>query len=553
MQGRYTWFILSLVFISILIFLLVLPTANVFIAGFTHSESGGFTLQNFRTIFTQIYPYKIALNNSLFVGVMGAILPFIIALPLAYLVSKYEFRSKTLLITIISISMLMPAFVGAYFWVILLGRYGIITGPLNSLLGTSFSIYGQKAILWAFMWGRYPLVFLFLYPAFSTLNPELEEAAQTLGANSKRTFFSIFLPMLVPAIVNAAYMSFIMSITDMGTPLVIGGGYLVLPTLMYQEFMTEVGTGRIPMAGAVGILLLLINVAVLFGGRYYITRRRYESVSARRAEPKKLSGRRELAIIFGIWAVVGLGLLPWAFAILGSFIEWGRGGRAFWNSPTLDNYRMVFTNPTLSRGVSVTIFLTVVSLAMMVIAGLLIAYILVKKRYPVINRALDILVSIPLIIPGAVLALGYVMFFSSPPIILTGTWIILALCFFVRRLPHITRSIESTLYSISDAYEESSLNLGAPPMKTFRKITVRMLMPGVISGATLAFLFTVGTFSSTIILYTASWATLPILIYQNTMANTGIAAALSVVMLLIGFVPLLIINKLTHGGIKIAI
>ncbi|MEE9174896.1 MAG: iron ABC transporter permease [Thermodesulfobacteriota bacterium] len=526
--------------------------ANVFIAGFTHSESGGFTLQNFRTIFTQIYPYKIALNNSLFVGVMGAILPFIIALPLAYLVSKYEFRSKTLLITIISISMLMPAFVGAYFWVILLGRYGIITGPLNSLLGTSFSIYGQKAILWAFMWGRYPLVFLFLYPAFSTLNPELEEAAQTLGANSKRTFFSIFLPMLVPAIVNAAYMSFIMSITDMGTPLVIGGDYLVLPTLLYQEFMTEVGSGRIPMAGAVGILLLLINVAVLFGGRYYITRRRYESVSARRAEPKKLSGRGELAMIFGIWAVVGWGLLPWVFAILGSFIEWGRGGRAFWNSPTLDNYRMVFTNPTLSRGVSVTIFLTVVSLAMMIIAGLLIAYILVKKRYPVINRALDILVSIPLIIPGAVLALGYVMFFSSPPIILTGTWIILALCFFVRRLPHITRSIESTLYSISDAYEESSLNLGAPPMKTFRKITVRMLMPGVISGATLAFLFTVGTFSATIILYTAPWTTLPILIYQNTMANTGIAAALSIVMLLIGFVPLLIINRLTHGGIKIA-
>jgi len=522
-------------------------------AGFTHPETGGLTFQNVLTIFTQVYPYKIALNNSLFVGVMGAILPFIIALPLAYLVSRYEFRSKDVLITTISISMVMPAFIGAYFWVILLGRYGIITGPLNSLLGTEFSIYGQKAILWAFMWGRYPLVFLFLYPAFSSLNPEMEEAAQTLGANPKRTFFSISLPMIVPAIVNAMYMSFIMCITDMGTPLVIGGDYLVLPTLMYQEFMTEVGSGRIPMAGAVGILLLLINVIVLFGGRYYITRKRYEVVSARRAQPKKLSGRGESGLICGIWSVVGLGLLPWAFAIPGSFIEWGKGGRAFWTHPTLDNYRTVFANPTLSRGISVTLFLTVVSLAMMIIAGLLIAYLLVKKKYPVINRVLDILVSLPLIIPGAVLALGYVAFFNSPPIILTGTWMILALCFFVRRLPHITRSIESTLYSISDAYEESSLNLGARPMKTFRKITVRMLMPGVISGATLAFLFTVGTFSATIILYTAPWTTLPILIYQNTAANTGIAAALSLLMLLIEFVPLLIINKLTHGGIKIGV
>ena len=80
-----------------------------------------------------------------------------------------------------------------------------------------------------------------------------------------------------------------------------------------------------------------------------------------------------------------------------------------------------------------------------------------------------------------------------------------------------------------------------------------MLMPGVVSGATLAFLFTMGTFSATIILYTAPWTTLPILIYQNTAVNTGIAAALSFVMLLIEFVPLLIVNRLTHGGIRIGV
>jgi len=249
--------------------------------------------------------------------------------------------------------------------------------------------------------------------------------------------------------------------------------------------------------------------------------------------------------------VVGIGLLPWLFAIPASFIEWGEGGRAYWGSPTFDNYKMAFTNPLLKRGISVTLFLTGVSLLMMIIAGLLIAYILVKKRYPVVNRVLDILVSLPLVVPGTVLALGYVAFFNHPPVVLTGTWVILALCFFIRRLPHVTRSIESSLYLISDAYEESSLNLGASPIETFRRITVRMMMPGVISGATLAFLFTVGTFSSTIILYTASWTTLPILIYQYSQKQAGIAASLSVLMLLIEFVPLLIINRLTHGGVKI--
>jgi len=549
---KNVWFILSIILISILIFSIVLPMANVFISSFTDLE-GRFTLGNFKTIFTQQYPYKIALNNSLFVGIMGAILPFIIGLPLAYLVSKYKFRSKKLLITVISISMVMPAFIGAYFWIVLLGRYGIITGPLNKFLGTSFSIYGRNAILWSFMWGRYPLVFLFLYNAFSSINPEMEEAAQALGANSKKIFFSISLPMIVPAIVNAMYMSFLMCITDIGTPLMLGGDYLVLPTLMYSEFMTEVGSGKIPMAGTIGILLLLINIVVLFGGRYYIARRKYETIFVRRVEAKKLSPKGEFMLSCGVWAVVGIGLLPWVFAIPGSLVKWGKGGKAYWTSLTFENYNAVLTNPMLKRGIGNTLFLTILSLVLMIIVGLLIAYILVKKKYPIINRVLDILVSLPMIIPGTVLGLGYIAFFNRSSIALTGTWVILALSFFIRRLPYVTRSIESTLYSISNAYEESSLNLGASPMKTFCKITAKMLIPGIISGATLAFLFTVGSFSSTIILYTAQWTTLPILIYQYSQAQTGIAAALSFLMLLMEFIPLLIVNKLAHGGVKIGI
>lgn len=537
---------------ALLIFLIVLPMSGMFSQAFTDLETGEFTFQNFKTILTQLYPFQIAIGNSFYIGIMGAVTPFLIALPLAYFISKHEFRSKRLLITVIAISMLLPGFIGAYFWVILLGRFGIITGPLNELLGTTFSIYGQSAIVWAFTWIRYPLAFLFLYPAFSAINPEMEEAAQNLGAKPRKTFFSISLIMILPAIINAMYLSFIMCITDIGTPLMIGGGYIVLPTLMYSEYLTEVGAGRIPIAGAIGILLMLINVVVLLVGHHYITKRRYETVHMRRIEPKKLSGKRGRALIFCVWMIVGIGLLPWIFAISGSFIEWGAAGTAYWDKPTLQNYETTFTEPGIVRGIGVTIFLTVVSLLMMIVGGLFIAYILVKRKYPVLNKLLDALVSLPLIIPGTVFALGYVMLFNAPPLILTGTWMILALCFFVRRLPHITKCIESRLYSISNDYEESSLNLGAPPIKTFRKITAKMLMPAVISGTTLAFLFTVGTFSSTIILYTAPWTTLPILIYQQSTVNTGLAASLSSVMFVITLVPLLIMMKLTREGIKFA-
>lgn len=552
MAAKNIWFIICLTLITILVLLLVFPMYTIFIESFIDVDTGKFTLQNFKTIFTQLYPYKIAINHSFFVGTIGTLLPFIIALPLAYIFSRYNFRSKKLLISIISASMVMPAFVGAYFWVILLGRFGIITGPLNEVFGTTFSIFGRNAILWSFMWARYPVVFLFLYPAFSNINPELEESAQVLGAGTKKTFLLVSLPMIRPSIINSFYITFLMCITDIGTPMMIGGGYIVLPTLMYSEFMTEMGTGNIPMAGTIGILLLLINMAVLFGGRYYITRRKYETISTKKVIPKNISCKKEKILIFGVWSLVGIGLLPWLFAILGSFIEWGMGGRAYWSRPAFTNYEMVFKNPLLIRGISNTLFLTVTSLLMMIVAGLLIAYILVKRNFPVLNKVLDILVSLPLVIPGTVLALGYVIYFNSPPIILTGTWLILALAFFVRRLPYITRSIESNLYSISDAYEEASLNLGSPPIGTFCRITVRMLLPGVISGSILAFLFTIGTFSSTIILYTSQWTTLPILIYQNSVsAGVGIAASLSVLMLLMQFFPLLIINEFTHVGMKI--
>lgn len=553
MRIKDIWLIVALFFTGLLIFSLLYPMLGAFLQAFTDHETGELTIRNFEMVLTQLYPYQTAIKNSFFIGIMGAITPFLIALPLAYLISRYEFPSKTLLLTLISISMVLPAFIGAYFWVILLGRFGIITGPINELLGTGFSIYGESAIIWAFTWGRYPLVFIILYSAFSTINPEMEEAAQNLGATPRKTFSSVTVKMVLPAVVNAIYLSFIMCITDIGTPMMLGGGYIVLPTLMYQEYLTEVGTGSIPVAGAIGILLLLINTGVLFLGRSYLKRRKYETTSVKRMEAKRFSGRRGLALVLCTWIVVGIGLLPWVFAIPASFIEWGKAGRAYWDKPTLGNYITAFTQPTLVRGIGVTIFLTVVSLLLMIAGGLFIAYVLVKKSYPVLNQLLDALVSLPLIIPGTVLALGYVAAFNRSPIILTGTWIILALCFFVRRIPHMTKSVESALYSISDEYEEASLNLGAPPMKTFRKITARMMVPGLISGTVLAFLYTIGTFSSTIILYTAPWTTLPILIYQQSTVNAGIAASLSFLMFVLTIVPLMILNKLTGGGIRISV
>lgn len=216
--------------------------------------------------------------------------------------------------------------------------------------------------------------------------------------------------------------------------------------------------------------------------------------------------------------------------------------------PSLENYRNLFRSEL--RSVAVTAFLGLSVTVMDFVFGIGIAYVTVRKRYPVISDLLSTLVMVPYVIPGTVLGLGFVLVFNQPPLLLTGTWLILVLSYFIRKLPYSVKSSEAVLYQIHPALEEAARSLGARPLRSFRQITFPLMIGGILSGASLSFLHIMRELSSTIMLYRPPWKPMTVVIFEHTISaagDFGLAGAMTVLLMLILYVPLYLITIRARG------
>ena len=211
--------------------------------------------------------------------------------------------------------------------------------------------------------------------------------------------------------------------------------------------------------------------------------------------------------------------------------------------PTIQNYVELFTNQL--NAVFVSLSTAICATALCTIFGLSIAYVIVRKNTRFVTPSLNGIVMIPYIIPGTVLAIGFILAFNQSPIMLTGTWFILVLSYFIRMLPFTVKTGESALYQIHPAMEDAALSLGAKPTQAFRHVVAPMMLSGAVTGMTLVFLNSITELSSTILLYRPPWTPMSAVIFQNTVspgANFGYAAAMAVLMMLILYVPLALIT-----------
>ncbi|TVQ30991.1 MAG: iron ABC transporter permease, partial [Geminicoccaceae bacterium] len=225
-----------------------------------------------------------------------------------------------------------------------------------------------------------------------------------------------------------------------------------------------------------------------------------------------------------------------------SFLE--TRGPVFGSAFSLMSYQTVFL--TVGRAVTNSLTFSALALVLIAMAGALIGYLL-ARRDTAVTRALDALIMIPYVIPGTVLGIGFITAFNAPPLHLTGTVAIIVLAYFIRRLPYMVRAVSSIVYQVDRSVEEASVNLGAPPLRTFQKIMLPLMAPGLVAGATLAFVEVINELSATVVLYTASTVTLPIATYSQVIGGAyGTAAAVASLLVLITAFALLLFNLL--GG-----
>ena len=246
------WSVVILVSIILGSIFIIFPFSKLFFNSFVPKGESTVSFANYVTFLSKKY-YRIALLNSLKVSVLTTILSTCLGVPLAYLSSRYNIYLKKIINTMVVLSMLSPPFIGAYSWILLLGRNGFITNILSAIGIEIGSIYGFKGIILVFTLKLFPFVYMYSSAALGAIDASLEEAAENLGVHGIKKLLTVTFPLIMPTILSSALMVFMTSLADFGTPMLIGEGYKVLPVAIYEEFMSEVG-GDISFASALSVL-----------------------------------------------------------------------------------------------------------------------------------------------------------------------------------------------------------------------------------------------------------------------------------------------------------
>ena len=543
MKRKYSpiWTFLALAILALFIIFVVYPLVLVLYRSVLDPTSGKLTIENFTRFFSKKY-YTNTLRNSFLVTIVATLISAALGLVMAYMTKQYRIRGNAGLNICIIVSYLSPPFIGAYAWIQLLGRNGLITRVINSLLHIQFEgIYGFAGIVLVFSLQSFPLIYMYVCGALESLDNSLNEAAESLGASNVQRVTGIILPLVLPTVLASSLLVFMRVFSDFGTPMLIGEGYRTFPVVLYNQFMGEV-TNDSYFAAALCVIIMLITLVFFFLQRYMARKHSYSMSALKPMQPREQRLLARILSHVAVYAVVLVALLPQITVIVTSFLKESTPGM-FTSQLTLDNYITIFSKN--GRVIPNTYIYGLCAIALVIVFGVLIAYLAVRRR-SVITSTMDTLTMLPYIIPGSVLGICFLYAFAKPPLALTGTAAIIIVALTVRRMPYTIRSSTAIISQISPSIEEAAVSLGASEMRSFVEVMLPMMMSGVISGAIMSWVTVISELSSSIMLYRASTQTLTVSVYTEVIRDCfGNAAAYSTILTLTSVISLLLFFKIT--------
>lgn len=519
------WSVISWVMLGMFILFLIYPMFGILNQAF-FSPEGSFTLEQFTKFFSTPY-YSSTILNSFQVTLAVMVVTLLIGIPFAYFYSFYSLKgAKFLFVTAILCCMSAP-FIGAYSWIMLLGRNGVITVFIRNVFGIRIgSIYGFSGILMVQALKFFPLVFVYMNGAFKSIDNTLIEASANMGCTGIKRFFTVIMQLSMPTILAAALLVFMRAFADFGTPLLIGEGYRTFPVEIYNQYLGENGTNH-NFAAAISVIAIVVTAMVFFLQKF-LTKRYSFSISAlhpvQKKKPKGIAGALMYIYCYGL---IALAFMPQLYIIYLSFRNCD--GAVFKPGFSMGNYQKAMKK-LLVRSINNTMIFGVISLLIIIILAILIAY-LVVRRPKVLNHTIDTLSMLPYIMPGSIIGIALVIAFGKKPFALTGTMAIMIIALVIRRMPYTIRSATATLQNIPISTEEASISLGAGKLKTFFTVTTPMMANGIMSGAILSWVAIVTELSSAIILYNNKTITLTMSTYAAiSRGNDGLACAFAAIL-----------------------
>jgi iron(III) transport system permease protein len=510
---------------------LIWPAATVIWVAFTEKGGTAFTLVNFLD-FVRTDLFVRSFWNSLYVSAMAVVCASILALPLAYITSRFTFRGTVLIQTLGFLPLIMPPFVGAVAMQLFFGRNGSVNLLLDDWLGFKIAFMdGLNGVIFVQSIHYFPFILINLSAGLRNIDSAMEEAAQNLGASGFRLFRRIVFPLAMPGYVAGASLVFVKVFDDLATPLLLNVKDMLAPQAYLR--VTSIGITD-PMGYVISVVLIVASVsaialsALATRGTDYATVQRGGGGLARRAlRPwESAMAYAVVALILLLVLAPHAGLLLLSFATIWSFSPLPDGY-------TVAHYVRVFSESSLY--IKNTLIYASLAGLIDVVIGTAIAYLVLRTRL-VGRNALDWAASAALAIPGVVLGIGYLRAFyglqlwDGTP--LAALWIVIVLALAIRRLPYALRACYAALQQISVSLEEAAENLGATKARTVRRIVVPLMTGGILAGFITSFATAAVELSATLMLVQSnSDAPLSygLYVFMQSAAGRGPGAALGVI------------------------
>ncbi|MDP3085850.1 MAG: iron ABC transporter permease, partial [Rubrivivax sp.] len=448
--------------------------------------------------------------NTLFLALITATGTTVMGTLIALYAERGARRLSKPLNVLALLPIITPPFVVGLGLILLFGRAGLV----NQFLEWAFGIpptrwfYGLPGLLLAQLFAFTPIAFMIMRGVVQGISPALEEAAQTLRASRWQTFRTVTLPLLKPGLANAFLVGFIESIADFGNPIIVGGQYAVLSTDIFFAIVgAQYDQGR---AASLALILTGFALVVFFIQQRVLGKTSYTTVTGKGDAGMSMAlpdGVRRLCLgLAGPW--LAFTVVVYLFAFIGGFVQtWGRD-----YTPTLAHFRTAFdlqwgTHGLVWAGTAWNSLFTTVKLAAIAAPicasiGLLISWLLARTQF-VGQRAFEFGALLAFAIPGTVLGVSYILAFNVPPFELTGTGLIIVLCFVFRNLPVGVRAGTASFKQLDKSLDEASTMLRAGTATTLRRVVLPLLKPALVAALVYSFVRSMTTTSAVIFLVTA--------------------------------------------------
>jgi iron(III) transport system permease protein len=527
------------IFIALLLFFFMLfPLSAILRLSFFKGGQFGianFTLENFQRYFTTSYTLN-ALWHSLYVSIATTIIVTVVIFFFAYAMTRTTISGKPFFRNIIMMPLVAPSIIQALALIYLFGRNGLITAHF---LHINWNIYGSTGIIISEVLYCFPHAFVILYTTLSAVDIRLDEAAESLGATPFKVFTKITLPSAKYGILSSAALTFNLTITDFGNPIVIGGNYNVLATEIYSQVTNLY---RFDLGATISIILLVPSL-MAFILNYYISRKTFSMISGA-AKPVIPPSRplKKVSYTIYCWLVSFSIIVIFATVVIGSFVkiwpyDWSLTF-AHYSFPSIAGYSAIWTSLWISLIVGIGgSFLTLVA-----------GYVMETRR-PFFKQFIYLLSVMPAAIPGLVMGLGYILAFNKPYYFFYGTpWIIVINIIICNFTLGILSSI-SNLRNIDPAIEEASISLGGDTIKTFFNIIFPLSRVAFFQNFVYFFMRSMTTISAVIFLVSATvhLASIEIIMLDNdgwtASANAMCTCIIVIVLIMLGILQ--IVSKKT--------